>query len=54
MKYIATQAGVSQATVSLCLANHPRIPSETREKIQAVALSLGYQPNPDVAAYAEP
>ncbi len=50
MKYIAAQAGVSQATVSLCLANHPRIPSETREKIQAVALSLGYQPNPYVAA----
>ena len=50
MKYIAAHAGVSQATVSLCLANHPRIPSQTREKIQAVAHSLGYQPNPYVAA----
>ncbi len=46
MKAIAEQAGVTQATVSLCLANHPRIPPATRERIQAMARQLGYQPNP--------
>lgn len=50
MKGVADQAGVSQATVSLSLANHPRIPEETRTKIQSLARSLGYQPNPYVAA----
>ncbi len=46
MKVIAAQAGVTQATVSLCLANNPRIPVATRERIQALARRLGYQPNP--------
>lgn len=50
MKQIAVQAGVSQATVSLSLANHPRIPTETRDRIQALARKAGYQPNPYVAA----
>jgi len=50
MKQIAAQAGVSQATVSLSLANHPRIPVETRDRIHALALKAGYQPNPYVAA----
>ena len=46
MKTIAAQAGVTQATVSMSLANNPRIPQGTRERIQAVAKQLGYQPNP--------
>ena len=50
MKGVADRAGVSQATVSLSLANHPRIPEETRTKIQTIARSLGYEPNPYVAA----
>jgi len=50
MKQIAAQAGVSQATVSLSLANHPRIPFETRDRIHALARKAGYQPNPYVAA----
>lgn len=50
MKEVAEQAGVSQATVSLSLANHPRITPETRSRIQAVAQRLGYQTNPYVAA----
>jgi DNA-binding LacI/PurR family transcriptional regulator len=37
---------VTQATVSLCLANNPRIPAATRERIQAIARRLGYHPNP--------
>src|SRR3954470_14297607 len=50
MKTIAAQAGVTQATVSMCLANNPRIPPDTRARIQAVADRLGYRPNPYVSA----
>ncbi|MBI5693922.1 MAG: LacI family DNA-binding transcriptional regulator [Verrucomicrobia bacterium] len=46
MKTIAEQAGVTQATVSLALSNHPRIPLTTRERIQGIARRLGYQRNP--------
>ncbi len=50
MRTVAEQAGVTQATVSLSLANHPRIPESTRRRIQEVAARLGYRPNPYVAA----
>lgn len=50
MKSIAAQAGVTQATVSMCLANNPRIPAATRARIRAVAERLGYRPNPFVSA----
>lgn len=50
MKTIAIQAGVTQATVSMCLANSPRIPPTTRRRIQALADQLGYRPNPYVSA----
>lgn len=49
MKSIAVQAGVTQATVSMSLANNPRIPQVTRERIQAIATKLGYHPNPYVS-----
>lgn len=49
MKSIAAQAGVTQATVSMSLANNPRIPPATRERIQAIARKLGYHPNPYVS-----
>src|SRR5882724_12691530 len=49
MKSIAAQAGVTQATVSMSLANNPRIPVVTRERIQAIARRLGYHPNPYVS-----
>lgn len=49
MKLIAARAGVTQATVSMSLANHPRIPVATRERIQALAKALGYRPNPYVS-----
>jgi DNA-binding LacI/PurR family transcriptional regulator len=49
MKSIAAQAGVTQATVSMSLANNPRIPVVTRERIQAIARKLGYHPNPYVS-----
>lgn len=48
-RQIATRAGVSQATVSMSLANHPRIAPVTRERIQALARKLGYCPNPYVS-----
>lgn len=50
MKMIAAQAGVTQATVSMCLANNPRISAETRARIRALADRLGYRPNPYVSA----
>ena len=33
----------------MSLANNPRIPAATRERIRAVAEKLGYQPNPYVS-----
>lgn len=50
MKVVAAHAGVTQATVSLCLANSPLIPAATRLRIQHVAQALGYRPNPYVSA----
>jgi DNA-binding LacI/PurR family transcriptional regulator len=49
MKTIAEHAGVTQATVSMSLANNPRIPTVTRERIQAIARKLNYHPNPYVS-----
>jgi LacI family transcriptional regulator len=50
MKTVAAYAGVTQATVSMCLANNPHIPTSTRTRIQAIADQLGYRPNPYVSA----
>jgi len=47
---VARRAGVSRATVSLALSNHPRIPLATRRRIQRLAAELGYRPNPAVTA----
>lgn len=46
---IAARAGVSNATVSLALRNHPRISSATREKVRRAADELGYRPDPQIA-----
>ena len=48
---IAKAAGVAPSTVSLALRNSQRISLEARERIRAVAESLGYQPNPLLAIY---
>jgi len=50
MKTVATEARVTQATVSMCLANNPRIPLATRTRIQAIADQLGYRRNPYISA----
>ena len=43
---IAKQLGISRATVSRSLANHPAISPETRAKVHGAAESLGYRPSP--------
>jgi LacI family transcriptional regulator len=40
---IAQRLGLSRATVSRALANHPAISGETRRRVQALAQKLGYQ-----------
>lgn len=47
---ISQIAGVSQSTVSRALRNHPALPRETCERIQAIARKLGYQENPLLSA----
>lgn len=46
---VADAVGVHLSTVSLALRNDPRLPEATRRKIQSVAQSLGYTPNPLVS-----
>jgi DNA-binding LacI/PurR family transcriptional regulator len=48
LRTIAEAAGVSAMTVSLALRNHPRIPETTRLRIQGLASTLGYRPDPHV------
>lgn len=48
LKDVAKKAGVSAATVSICLNRHPlsrRIPKETQQHIFQVVEELGYQPS---------
>jgi LacI family transcriptional regulator len=45
MAQVAERAGVSKNTVSLALRGSPRIPVETRERVEAAAKALGYQRN---------
>jgi LacI family transcriptional regulator len=45
IKDVAKKAGVSYATVSRALNNHPEINEETRKKIVKISSEMGYQPN---------
>lgn len=45
ISHIADEAGVHRSTVSLALRGDPRIPEETRGRIQSIAAALGYLPN---------
>ncbi|MDX2110796.1 MAG: LacI family DNA-binding transcriptional regulator [Verrucomicrobiota bacterium] len=47
---VAERAGVSVSTVSRSLANHPRIPLETRQRICNLAKEMGYRPDPALSA----
>lgn len=49
MRAIALQAGVTHATVSMALRNHPLISPKTRQKVRRIARKLGYRPDPEVA-----
>lgn len=50
LKMIAARAGVHFSTVSLALNNHPSIPNGTRERIQKLAVDMGYRPDPVLAS----
>ncbi|HBG15795.1 MAG TPA: LacI family transcriptional regulator, partial [Firmicutes bacterium] len=45
IKDVAKKAGVSYATVSRALNNHPEINEETKKRIIKIAMEMGYQPN---------
>ena len=49
LKEIAARAGLSVATVSYALRNHPKLAAATRAKVQALARECGYRPNPRIA-----
>ncbi len=49
MSDIGKKAGVSKNTVSLALRNDPQIPETTRQRIQRIAQTMGYQRNPIVS-----
>jgi LacI family transcriptional regulator len=46
IKDVARTAGVHFTTVSLALRHHPSIPATTRERIEGIAKTIGYAPNP--------
>jgi DNA-binding LacI/PurR family transcriptional regulator len=48
---IAREANVSVSTVSLALRNQPQVSLATRERVQAVAKALGYEPNLFLSAH---
>jgi len=50
MQEVARAAGVHQTTVSLALRNDPRLPAETRARLQKGAREMGYTPDPMLAA----
>lgn len=45
IKDVAKRAGVSPSTVSRVIADHPRISPDTKERVRAVMVELGYYPN---------
>lgn len=53
LRELAVKAGVSRTTVSLALRNKPSISPGTRERIQRLARSLGYAPDPNIEKLME-
>jgi len=45
LQTIADKLGYSKNTISLALRGDPQIPERTREKVKAMAVEMGYQPN---------
>jgi DNA-binding LacI/PurR family transcriptional regulator len=50
LQAIADRAGVTRALVSMALRNSPKVATDTRRRLQALAQELGYVPNPMVQA----
>ncbi len=50
IRYIAKQAGVSHATVSLALRGSPQVSEKRRQEIRKLADQLGYRPDPALNA----
>ena len=50
MKDVALKLGVHTTTVSLALRNSPKLPVETRQKIQTLAKQMGYHQDPMLSA----
>ncbi|GHC13334.1 LacI family DNA-binding transcriptional regulator [Cerasicoccus arenae] len=49
-KDIAKLTDLAQATVSMALADNPRVSKETRKRVHEVAKQLGYRPDPNLTA----
>ncbi|MEX2607201.1 MAG: LacI family DNA-binding transcriptional regulator [Kiritimatiellia bacterium] len=49
VRYLAEICGVSPATVSMALRNHPRISAATTKRVQAAAEEAGYQRDPRIS-----
>jgi len=47
---IAKKLGISRQLVTFALAGYPQVAKESRERIQAAALEMGYRPNPHARA----
>ncbi len=47
---IASKLGVSRQLVTFALAGYPQVSQESRERILAAALEMGYRPNPHARA----
>ncbi len=47
---IAQRTGLTQATVSMALRNHPSVNGATKELVRKIAAEIGYRPNPFVAS----
>ncbi len=47
---IAIQAGLTQATVSMALRNHPSLKASTKARVLRIAHEIGYKPNPLVSS----
>jgi LacI family transcriptional regulator len=50
MKDVAQKLGVHTTTVSLALRNSPKLPVETRQRIQELAKTMGYHQDPMLSA----
>ncbi len=50
MKDVAKEIGVHTTTVSLALRNSPKLPLETRQRIQTLAKKMGYHQDPMLTA----